>query len=519
VAHSYLGCDFWPTVTANQVWSIFDFAVLVANPGTQAASITVTGPGGVSQSTVAAPGGVATLYLPWGNGHLKGPDGDSCGTVTSLSNSVLERGGAYHLVSSVPVAVYQFSALEYRGQGGPPAKDWSQCPGTTQSCDSFGPIGCYSFTNDASLLFPTTAMSGNVRLTGHEGVSPPPTSPGQPPVPGLAAFAAITATADNTTVHVKVAGTGAILASANGTDIAATSAGSTLTLAMNAGDVAELFGPQSDSSDLSGSLVQASQPVQVITGSSCILVPDGAPACDHVEESNFPAESLGKDYVVVRPAGPHGNVVGHQVRIVGNVDGTHLTYSPSAPPNCPSTIDAGQVVECGAQLGNVCLANGPLGSTNTGPCGNGNIVDQDFEIKGDHAFAITTFTQGATLVDPSATANQQGDPDESMVAPVEQFRAAFTFPAAPDYEENYAVIVAPTGTIVSIDGALTTATFTGVGTGGYGVARVLLSSSATGAHLLTASAPVGLQVMGYGSYTSYTYPAGLQLGFIAPAPQ
>src|SRR5262245_23532676 len=31
VAKTYIGCDFWPTVTLNAVWSIFDFAVVVAN--------------------------------------------------------------------------------------------------------------------------------------------------------------------------------------------------------------------------------------------------------------------------------------------------------------------------------------------------------------------------------------------------------------------------------------------------------------------------------------------------------
>jgi hypothetical protein len=30
---SYVGCDYWPTVVANDVWSIFDFTVVVANAG------------------------------------------------------------------------------------------------------------------------------------------------------------------------------------------------------------------------------------------------------------------------------------------------------------------------------------------------------------------------------------------------------------------------------------------------------------------------------------------------------
>src|SRR5262249_13744190 len=41
---TYVGCDYWPTVVANNVWSIFDYAVVVANGQTVPASVTVTGP-------------------------------------------------------------------------------------------------------------------------------------------------------------------------------------------------------------------------------------------------------------------------------------------------------------------------------------------------------------------------------------------------------------------------------------------------------------------------------------------
>src|SRR5689334_5125014 len=40
---SYIGCDYWPTVVANNVWDIFDFAVVVANGQTTDAEITVEG--------------------------------------------------------------------------------------------------------------------------------------------------------------------------------------------------------------------------------------------------------------------------------------------------------------------------------------------------------------------------------------------------------------------------------------------------------------------------------------------
>ena len=53
---------------------------------------------------------------------------------------------------------------------------------------------------------------------------------------------------------------------------------------------------------------------------------------------------------------------------------------------------------------------------------------------------------------------------------------------------------------------------------GYAVARVKLGVGASGAHVLISDKPVGLQVVGYGNYTSYQYPGGLNLKGIAPPP-
>src|SRR4051812_24497651 len=62
---SYIGCDYWPTVTSNVVWSIFDYAVVVANAGEGDAEVTVTGPGGVNQKVTVAPNALKKIYLPW----------------------------------------------------------------------------------------------------------------------------------------------------------------------------------------------------------------------------------------------------------------------------------------------------------------------------------------------------------------------------------------------------------------------------------------------------------------------
>jgi hypothetical protein len=503
-ARSYVGCDYWPTVVANNVWKIFDFAVVVANAGATAANVTLTGPMNTNQTATVQPGRLAKIYLPWVPA-LKGADANNCGEAPPLTSSVLAVGGAFHLVSSVPVTVYQFNALEYQGVGGPPGKNWSSCPGFTVCTDPQidTAVGCFSFSNDASLLLPSTAMTGNYRVAGHEGVAFL-----NDPTPGMTqsngGYMAITATADATTVAVVVSSTGQIAA---GAGVAATSTGSTLTLTLNAGDVAELLGP--GGSDLSGSVVRASAPVQVLTGHPCYENPPESPACDHMEESVFPAETLGKDYLVTRPAGPTGDAVGQEVRLYGNFDNTNLTYNPSAPAGCPATLNAGQVVECGT--GGACPATIDV----TKPYPSCGITNQDFEVIGDQPFAVDTFTLGATLIDPNMI---EGDPAQSAVVAVEQFRSKYVFLAPDDYTANFVEIVARPAATMTMDNQTVLAIGQPIGSTQYSAYRVNLGLGQAGAHVLVASEPVGLQVEGYGDYTSYRYPGGLNLARIAPPP-
>jgi hypothetical protein len=373
--------------------------------------------------------------------------------------------------------VYQFNALEYAGKGGDKGKDWSSCPGTATACDASGlPIGCLSFSNDASLLLPQAALTGHYRVTGIHGWSHDDKK-----VTG--AYVAITATRDGT--HVTVDARGEILA---GGDIPATHVGDKLTLTMNAGDVAELVGPPEATADLSGSLVTADQPIQLVAGAPCIEVPLGADACDHVEESVFPAETLGKDYVVTVPTSVSHRVVGHVVRLYGNRDGTHLTYAPQKPDGAPDALDAGQVADLG-------------------------IVKSDFRVTGDQEFAVGTFMLAGTVADP--VTHGKGDPSMSLATATAQYRKRYVFLAPNDYDTSYADVVAPIGAKVTIDGSSVTEGKP-LGATGFAISRTYLSH--TGAHHLEADQPVGLQLVGYGAYTSFQYPGGLELRAIAPPP-
>ena len=119
--------------------------------------------------------------------------------------------------------------------------------------------------------------------------------------------------------------------------------------------------------------------------------------------------------------------------------------------------------------------------------------------------------------DPGTPApNQKGDPAQSLATAVEQFRTKYVFLAPDDYDVSYVDVVMPDGANVVIDGSAAGGA-TPIGNG-YSILRAQLSSGLGGAHLLISDKPVGIQVVGYGSYTSYQYPGGLNLTLIAPPP-
>jgi hypothetical protein len=518
---SYVGCDYWPTVTPNGVWSEFDYAVVVANTGTAEANITVTGPNGLEASPIqesVPPGELKKIYLPWVK-SLKGSDVNECASVGAFGKSVFAAKSAYHLVSTSPVIVYQFNALQYSpgnftfsDAGAPPARpdggpaggdpnDWATCPGATTDCNDplngrFR-VGCFSYSNDASLLLPSTAMTNNYRLAG-------PASSGTA-VNGLNSFAAITATQPGaTTLTIRLSARATVVA---GDTIRAAQPGGTIPLRLEQGDVAMVTAATGENVDLSGSLVQSDKPVQVVSGIQCVTY--AGPACDHVEETVLPAETLGTQYVIARPTAPNGRPAGHVVKFYGNVDGTRLTYYPARPNGCPGTLNAGEVVTC-----------------NPGGPANQQFVNRDFVVVGDKEFAVGTFLLGGSIVDPQQQTNpfgpppppSKGDPSQSQAVAIQQFRTKYLFLAPTDYDVNYVDIVTTQDAEVTLDGQVVRVGFEPIAEG-LGVRRVRLGPGREGAHELTSTRPVGIQVIGYGAYTSYQYPGGLNLALIAAPPR
>lgn len=210
----------------------------------------------------------------------------------------------------------------------------------------------------------------------------------------------------------------------------------------------------------------------------------------------MPGEVIGKDYVVAPPTSPNGAVKGgHLVKIVGNVDGTVLTYE-NQPAGAPTALNAGQVVQFETA--------------------------SSFRVTGDQPFAVTSIMYGGWNQASDAGCAEpdghpcSGDPAITMVVTPEQFRDSYTFLAPTDYDVNYADVLIPDGAMVTLDGAPITGSE--AVTAGYTVARVPLNSAGGGIHQLDSTMPVGLQVMGFGHATSYYYPGGLNLKIISEPP-
>lgn len=473
LGRSYLGCEYWPTMTMNGVFAdAFWFTVALGSTSAEPTNVTIEGPGLAFESILLLPYEVKTVTLPWveslkGGSFALGADGK----LQSVLPTENTQGKAYRVRTDHPVAAYQLNPLEYQNKA-PPAS----CP-TAQ----FG--GCFSFSNDASLLLPQNALTGNYVVAGYRVVF-------------TGDLMAITATRDGTEVELRAGPHARSLAGAG----IETNPGDVVTFTMSQGEVMQLFSKGTSTGESwSGSVVTASAPVQVITGSPCATVPDLIPACDHLEETVLPVETLGREYAVTVPrtpvgleGTPHGGR--HVVRIHGVHDGTKLTFRPAGITD-EAAIDRGDVLEIPA-------------------------VEEDFVVEGDHAFAVTHYMIGeGDPNDPSSGGALAGDPSQSIAIPSEQFRKDYTFVTPASFDVAFVNVVAPVGVGVEVDGMLlTSADFEPIADTGKGVARLALSKEPY--HRASADEPFGIVVYGYGQFTSYMYPGGLDLAKIEdPVPE
>ncbi len=440
---SYIGCDYYPTVTATLVANSFNFAVAVANTTNQVANIRIDrGPNNVKNDTV--PGnGVKVITLPWVL-ELK---------ATDSASSLMVTDGAYRLRSDQPVTVYQFNPIEYTQNG-------------------FN----YSYSNDASLLLPVNTWTGDYWVSARNSWL----WGGNSNFPG---FYAVVASEDNTKVTLSPSATGNVVRAGGG--VAANGTG---VIMLNQSDVLEVFSqgalPEPAKSDLTGTHITADKKIQVFGGHICTFIPHDIGYCDHIEESMPPYEALAKEYIVSPPLIPTGGNVPkpHMVRIVATEAATTLVYDPpqnGAPAALANPGDYVEIAKTGA----------------------------DFKITSNNKILVSMYMQGQDA------GGNSGDPAMALAIPIAQYRTKYLFHAPINYEKNFANLVAPMDAAVTLDGGAVGG-FVAIGATGFGISRVQLPNNVDGNHDIASDKPVGVSVYGYGQYTSYWYPGGLDLDLI-----
>jgi hypothetical protein len=486
--HSYVGCDYWAVATSNSQLAFegqdaeglcqpFTFAVIVANAEGIPANVTVQSPGREPRMVTVAPSETQTIDLPCSR-ELKGkPKHDLL--------SVRTTKGAHHITSDVPVTVYQFNPLEFKGTG---------ADGGTE----------YSYTNDASLLLPTSSMTGNYvaiaqptllhKLIPKDDTLPTVTHSG----PGFVAIIGV----DAEPTEVEIISSAYTQPTADGS-LPALAPGDHQKVTLAQGEVLQLASAVPESCpdkpdeqipggtitychvgnefDLTGTQIIAQGKVSVISGHDCVFLPRNRWACDHLEETMFPVEAWGKEVAVslsetVACQAKLPNVV----RVLSRSDGNRITFTPAV--HAPVTLGQNEFVELE--------------------------FSQDFRVNGSDAILVAQFLLGQEYNGRHTSGSfGKGDPSMSLAIPTEQWRKRYPFLTPETYTDNYVNVIARAHQLVLLDGGAVSG-FTPVKGTNLSTARIPIKA---GQHVIESQQPFGIVLYGYAPYTSYMMPGGLDL--------
>lgn len=521
---SYEGCVFYAADLDNAAIDAFNdasaqqYAVVVANPYDFPVGVTVEQNGGAPGAPLALeaidqrdipPGGLETFKLPRREVDGSSALGLNDGTHTALTSN------AYRVTATHPISAYQFNPLD----------------------------NVNVFSNDASLLLPTSALGREYTVVGWPqtiGDSDNPEDDFDPTSKDedLRAFLTIIGTEADTELQLRMGPyVGRVIP---GGPVAALAAGDVVNLQLGPFDVINLESDGKDG-DFTGSVVTATRPVSVFTGSEASDVPAfstyAARRCcaDHLEEQLFPDQALGTTFTIARmpprsqalaAAGRDDDplsiaVVDERewVRIVATAPGaTRITTSLPSPED---SFDLEQYQDVMIE------------------------VNGDFMLNASLPIAVLQAlpSQAQTGIPRQFPG---GDPAIIAVPPAEQYRTDYIFLTPDKYAFDFVTIVADAETRISLDGAplsfyrcetspvpATPGDGEDPGRGGAGPegpervvhrcqlsfpevtsganAQVLEGQQNDGRHVLRASSEVGVVVYGFDRYVSYAYAAGLDL--------
>ncbi len=499
---SYLGCEYWAVDLDNAVVSsgsaaAQQFAVVVSNPGTVTAHVQVfrnTAPVDwprevekIAQVEIP-PEGLRVIKLP-----ALEVDGSPTGTFDEGTHSAI-TSHAYHIVSSAPIAAYQFNPLE----------------------------NVDVFSNDASILFPKGALDRNYLVLSWPQTIAETDNAANDFNNHLRAFLTIVATEPGTDVTVTLS-TDIV---GDGDRIPHGKKGDILTFDLDQYDVLNLE-TEGFLSDFTGSRISSDKPIAVFTGSEASDVPtwthfaERQCCADHLEHQLFPTSAAGMSFV-----------------------------APRTPPRTPAIAAAGgenAVIEESDIFRIMALYDNTTVFTSL-PGRDGNFLLNSGEFKeldpfcdpiieSDKPIFVAQYSKGQKSIGVPLNL-PGGDPSFVMIPPKEQWRDYYVFLTPDQYAFDFVTIVTPFGTEVTLD-YLDLSSFectkiqsrcgaTVESVQGYEIHNCQLSFPLLnpdlpagtnvepglqndGYHVLRATKPVGLIISGFDKHVSYGYVGGMDL--------
>ena len=553
---SYVGCEFFAVdldnaaIGAGRDASSQQYAVVVSNPGNVPSDVTVEVDTAVAGATTAPriiqtvtvpPGDLEILRLPrrevdgasslatcattedeacapnescWCRGGVRpGMGADDCRCRTSQMGAGLNDGthsaltsNAYRITSTAPLIAYQFNPLDNVGV----------------------------FSNDASLLLPTSAIGSTYTVVGWPQTIADSDDPAEDFDPSsenedLRAFLTIVGTAETTAVHVVLGASVRRVLGFDGTT-AEYGPGDELDVTLGEFDVLNLE-TQGFNGDFTGTVVRADQRVSVFSGSEASDAPRFADlanrrcCADHLEEQLFPDATLGRRFFIGRGA-PRSTALNRAfvtsdsvgdfnepeyARIVATAAGTTVVLTSLAPPDDYYELEEHQSLIL--------------------------VADQDLEINADKPIAVLQVIASQEAVGiPNSYPG--GDPSITAVPPVEQYREDYVFLTPQYYAFDFLTIIAPYAAQILLDEMPLDTEQCPVSPAdglprrmddpppewvvyrcqlsypdviGLPNVRVEDGDQNDGYHTLRATEPVSIIVSGFDAFVSYSYAGGLNL--------
>ncbi len=414
---SCTGRDFWFTFPGN-------YAPDPANPvaprlrvtGASGTIVTVSIPGLGTNLTATIAGTGTTFVLP------------AAVDLGDLNDAISNRG--IHVTASAPVGVQAISRVQH--------------------------------TSDGFLALPTEVLTGEYVVAAF-----PNTQVGVPEISGTQF--ALVATSPNTSVIITPR-----------VETGLRIAGVPYTIVLtNVGDCYQLRNTSDAPADLTGTLIEADQPVAAFGGHLCANVNSSSLFyCDYLVEQLLPVERLGTEFFTVPLATRTG---GETVRVVAARNNTSLTVNGGT---AIVLTNRGDVVETLLTQAGHFIASRPV------------LVNQ---------FASSSDQDGVVNSDPFMVTV----PGRSLFAASHTFGTGGT-----NFLSHHVTVVAPSSvTTLTLDGVVTNVAFTPIAASGFKYARFGVTQ---GNHTLSASANLGVIVYGWSEYESYGWPGCLFFGDTTP---